>query len=304
MKTIICTFVIIVLALQAPAQNNPNFSQYMGLERKFNPASINLSNTIDFSLIARLQWLGFEDAPSTQVFNASTYLQDIFGGVGLNIVNDQLGHEHFLSIRGNYSFPVQVGVLSHLVFGVGFGFVSRTIDGTQLVFEDPNDPAAILTGENFIKPDFSFGMELIDPNFTIGGAVHHLYRSLSRAGIDFTPRHFNFYGSYRFHDVWPDLTLEPYLLVRTNMQIVQIDMSLLAHFRERIWGGASLRLGDALTAIVGFAITENIRIGYSYDYSIGVNRRFSGGSHEIMISTALPGFNRARIRPNTPRLFN
>jgi len=304
MKTFSCFLVILTLAIYAPAQNSPNFSQYMGIERKFNPASINLSNTIDFSLIARQQWVGFENAPSTQIFNASTYIHDIFGGVGLNIINDQLGYEHNLSVRGNYSFPVQVGVLSHLVFGVGFGFVSRTIDGTQLIYDDPNDPTAILHAETFLKPDFSFGIELIDPNFRVGGSIQHLYRSLNNAGIEFTPRHYNFYGSYRFHNVWPNLTLEPYVLVRTNMHVMQVDVSLLAHYNERIWGGISLRFGDALSAIIGYAITENIRIGYSYDHSIGVNRRYSGGSHEIMISTSLPGFNRTRIRPNTPRLFN
>jgi len=304
MKTLILLLVLSFWCLKASAQNDPSFSQYMFNEKIFNPASMQLTNTLDFSLAVRQQWVGFENAPLTQAFNISTYLQDIYGGVGLNIVNDKLGFENFLRVRVNYAFPVQVGVFSHLVFGVGAGIVNRTIDGTGLIYDDPNDPSGIFTRENFFRPDFSFGLQFMDPNLELGFAVTNLHRSLRRTGIDYAPRHYYLYGLYRFNDVFFNLDLEPYVIIRSNVRSTQIDLNLLAYYEERLWGGLSFRIGDAVSAIIGYAITPQIRIGYSYDYSIGVNRRFSGGSHEIMILTSIGGFNRNRVLPNTPRIFN
>lgn len=290
--------------MNAWGQNDPSFSQYMFNEKIFNPASLKLTNTLDFSLVARQQWIGFENAPSSQVFNASTYLQDIYGGVGLNIINDRLGYENFLTVRANYAFPVQVGIISHVIFGIGAGIVNRSIDGSQLIYEDPNDPNALLSKESFTRPDFSFGVEYTDPNLRMGFAITHLHRSALHAGIDYAPRHYYMYGKYRFDNVFEKVDLEPYLLIKSNRRSTQFDLNMTAYYDKTMWAGFSYRLGDAFSALLGMAITERIRVGYAYDYSIGVNRRYSGGSHEIMVLVTLDGFNRQRILPNTPRIFN
>lgn len=297
-------FLYLISVLTVSGQNDPSFSQYMFNEKIFNPASLNLSNTIDFSLVARQQWVGFDNAPSSQVFNASTYLQDIYGGIGLNIINDKLGYENFLTVRANYAFPVQVGIISHLIFGIGAGIVNRTIDGTQLIYEDPNDPNALLSKETFTRPDFSFGVEYKDPNLRMGFAVTHLHRSAMYAGIEYTPRHYYLYGKYRFDNVFEKIDLEPYLLIKSNRRSTQFDLNMTAYYDKTMWAGLSYRLGDAFSAMLGMAITEKIRVGYAYDYSIGVNRRYSGGSHELMMLVTLDGFNRQKTLPNTPRIFN
>lgn len=303
-KTLVFILALTLSGMASFAQNDPSFSQYMFNEKIFNPASLKLTNTFDFSLVARQQWIGFDNAPSSQVFNASTYLQDIYGGVGINIINDKLGYENFLTIRANYAFPVQVGVVSHLIFGLGAGIVNRTIDGTELTYEDPNDPNGLFSKETYTKPDFSFGMEYTDPNLRMGFAVTHLYRSVQNAGIDYAPRHYYMYGKYRFDNVFPNVDLEPYLLIKSNQRSTQFDVNMTAYFNDMLWTGFSYRLGDAVSAMLGYAISPAIRVGYAYDYSIGVNRRYSGGSHEIMIQAALGGFNKERVSPNTPRIFN
>jgi type IX secretion system PorP/SprF family membrane protein len=303
-KTLVFILALTLSGMASFAQNDPSFSQYMFNEKIFNPASLQLTNTFDFSLVARQQWIGFDNAPSSQVFNASSYIQDIYGGLGINIINDKLGYENFLTIRANYAFPVQVGVVSHLIFGLGAGVVNRTIDGTQLTYEDPNDPNGLFTKETYTKPDFSFGLEYTDPNLRMGFAITHLYRSVENAGIDYAPRHYYMYGKYRFDNVFPNVDLEPYLLIKSNQRSTQFDVNMMAYFNKLLWTGFSYRLGDAVSAMLGYAISPAIRVGYAYDYSIGVNRRYSGGSHEIMIQASLGGFNKERVSPNTPRIFN
>ncbi len=303
-KVILVSLLCMIFKTGVFSQNDPGFSQYMFNEVTFNPAAIEISNTLNASLLARQQWVGFDNAPSTQVLNVSTYLQDIYGGVGLNIINDKLGYENFLTIRGFYAFPVQVGVLSHLTFGVGAGVVSRTLDGTDLTYEDPNDPNAFYGRETFTRPDFNFGMEYVDPNIKAGLAITHLYRSAKNAGIDYAPRHYYLYGKYRFREVFDMVDIEPYLLLKSNMRSTQFDVNVIGHYDDMVWAGFSYRLGDAVAAMLGYHITPNIRAGYAYDYSVGVNRPYSGGSHEIMIITRFDGFNSENATPRTPRIFN
>ncbi len=303
-KLTLLALAILVWQFQGSAQNDVHFSQYMFNESIFNPAAIEISNTINASLVARQQWVGWENAPSSQALNASTFVQELFGGVGVNFIYDRLGYESFLTARAFYAFPVQVGVLSSVTFGLGAGIVSRTLDGTNLVYDDMNDPNAIYGLENFTRPDFNFGAEYVDPNLTVGFAATHLYRSVEGSQIDYAPRHYYLYGKYLFEDVFPAVDIQPYLLFKSSWFLTQFDINVLAYYDNMLWGGFSYRLGDAVSAMAGYFITPDIKVGYAYDYAIGVSRGYNGGSHEIMISTALEGFNKTRVTPKTPRIFN
>jgi len=303
-KLTLLSLIILVWSFMGSAQNDVHFSQYMFNESTFNPAAIEISNTLNASLVARQQWVGFDNAPSSQVFNASTYLQNLFGGVGMNVIYDRLGYESFLTARGFYAFPVQVGVLSSVTFGLGAGIVNRTLDGTNLRYDNMMDPNAIYTRENFLRPDFNFGAEYVDPNLTVGFATTHLYRSVKGSTSDYAPRHYYLYAKYLFEQVFRDVDIQPYILFKSSWFLTQFDINVLAYYDNMLWGGLSYRLGDAVSAMVGYSITPEIRVGYAYDYAIGVSRGYNGGSHEIMLSATLEGFNKTRVTPKTPRIFN
>lgn len=298
------TISLILWQFTSIAQNDVHFSQYMFNEVVFNPAAIEISNTINASLVARQQWVGFDNAPSSQALNASSYVQDLFGGVGVNLLYDRLGYESFMTARAFYAFPVQVGVLSSVTFGLGAGIVNRSIDGTNLRYDDMNDPNGFYIRESFLRPDFNFGAEYVDPNLTVGFAATHLYRSVKGSQSDYAPRHYYLYAKYLFEDVFPDVDLQPYLLFKSSWFLTQFDINAMAYYDDMLWGGFSYRLGDAVSAMVGYFITPEIRVGYAYDYAVGTSRGYNGGSHEIMLSTSFVGFNRTRVTPKTPRIFN
>jgi hypothetical protein len=44
------------------------------------------------------------------------------------------------------------------------------------------------------------------------------------------------------------------------------------------------RTGDAFGALVGFDLSEQFHVGYSYDWSYGLRTaKYNSGSHEIML---------------------
>lgn len=290
------------------AQTDSHFSQYMFNEVVFNPASIEIANTVNASLATRQQWVGFENAPSTQSLVASTYIQNIYGGVGLNILNDNVGVENTFMTKAFYAFPVQITEISTVTLGLGAGILNRTLYGTKLNFTDENDPVAQSTKskkENYFNPDFNFGAEYTDPNLTVGFAITHLTsKKLEDASIERPPMHYYLYGKYRFEEVAENIDIEPYLLFKSSWHITQFDINVIGYYNDILWAGFSYRLSDAISTMVGYEATDYMSVGYAYDYAIGTNRGYSGGSHEIMLRASFEGFNTSSVEPQTPRIFN
>jgi Type IX secretion system membrane protein PorP/SprF len=65
---------------------------------------------------------------------------------------------------------------------------------------------------------------------------------------------------------------------------VQFDLGLRAIYHDKIWLGAVYRYMDAAAAIVGYKLQENLSLAYSYDFTTSNIRRYSSGTHEIMIA--------------------
>ena len=67
---------------------------------------------------------------------------------------------------------------------------------------------------------------------------------------------------------------------------VPIEADLTASFiiMKRLLIGVMYRTGDAFGGLVGFDITEQLHLGYSYDWSFGVRTgTYNSGSHELVL---------------------
>ena len=75
------------------------------------------------------------------------------------------------------------------------------------------------------------------------------------------------------------------------------------YYGGKFWAGASYRYKESIVGLIGVDITQNIRIGYSYDYNSGAIKSYSSGSHEILL---LGSFNlqKSSIPSKSPRFFN
>lgn len=303
MKKILTT-IILVFAVQIAvnAQNDIQFSNYMFSEISYNPAMAGNSNTLDAALIARQQWVGFDQAPQTQLLSASSYVEKLSGGVGLSFINDKLGYEKSQNLKLIYAYQLRLNEKSKLSMGLGFGIVNRGLDGSQLIYDDMTDENGVYTNTNKMKPDFDFGIAYNSEKFTIGISTTHIDQSLSTATVLKVPRHYYMIAKYKI--VASDkINIIPSVKVRSSEFITQFDVSALMYYGGKFWLGASYRNQDAIVGLLGVDITKNLRLGYSYDYSSGAVKSYSGGSHEIML---LGSFNVSKkvIPTKSPRFFN
>ena len=91
-----------------------------------------------------------------------------------------------------------------------------------------------------------------------------------------------------------------FLLKAVEGAPISFDLSANFLFLEKFWLGAMYRHTDAVGAIAQYLLTNDLSVGYSYDYPLSPLRNFSGGSHEIMIGYE---FGNALKGIRSPRYF-
>jgi hypothetical protein len=68
-------------------------------------------------------------------------------------------------------------------------------------------------------------------------------------------------------------------------------------FYNKFEAGASYRLDDSFGAMVNFAVSPSIKIGYAYDYIISDLKVTTAASHEIMVLFDINFPKKASVSP-------
>ena len=289
---LLLSFLIIDIA---NAQNDIMFSHYMFNENIFNPAMSGSTPNIETAIVARQQWVGFDNAPSTQMIKGHAYLDQVMGGVGLSIINDRIGYESALNLKLSYAYFLKLNDKSKLSFGLGFGFINKSVQGSKLTYDEVDDPYAITTDSKAFRADFDFGVAFNSKNFSTGLSVTHLSQSLKKSSLLKVPRNFYFFIK-NVMNVNEKIDVIPSMVVRSSIYITQFDLNAILYYDKKFYGGIGYRLNDALIGTIGVNITKDIKFGYSYDFGVGAVKTHSGGTHEIMLSAAFKGLSKESNR--------
>ena len=81
---------------------------------------------------------------------------------------------------------------------------------------------------------------------------------------------------------------------------LQYDVNLNMLINDIFWIGASYRSDESIIALFEYQISRKLRVGYSYDYTLGELGNYSSGSHELMIGYDF-GFPVTKMK--SPRYF-
>ena len=270
------------------SQNDIQISHYMYNKMYFNPAYIGDDNFINASVLMRQQWVGFENAPSTQLLNIDNHIER-FGGVGLSVINDKLGFEKTINLRVLYAFHKSFNNESKISIGTGVGFINTTLDGSKLIYEDKTitDPNGLYNSKNSFTPTFDLGLKYSRKQLSVGLSVTHINVANNNATLYSTPQNFYLYGNYNIQ-LTDKIQMIPSFLVKSALFITEYEVNTNFIFSEKFYGGLTYRNNEAFVILLGLNITENLKIRYSYDYNLGpVYKTGSTGSHEIMLSAVL-----------------
>ncbi len=310
-------FLFVMDSSFAYAQQLAQYSQYIHNPIILNPATAGINNNFNIDLSYRNQWTGFNDAPKTFYFSAHATLfreksssslrlsrpgytdakkseRMLTHGLGGYIVADTYGAFSNTSGYLCYAVHLKIAKTIKLALGLSTGLSNWKLNITDLGVSDQNDETYnYLSSQDFSKTFFDVqgGLWLYSDKFYIGYATAQLLQNQIRsvnvpAEAKINVHHF-ITGGYKFN-VSDNLSITPSVLIKYMTPTpASFDMTVKVNFKEMLWGGLSYRHKDAVVVFLGYELNHMIKIGYSYDITVSEIRKYSSGSHEIILGAKL-----------------
>jgi len=269
MKKIFILILGVVSVITVSAQQDPQFSQNMFNKLANNPGFAGSRGNIATSVLHRSQWMGFEGAPTTQNFSIDAELPFLHGGVGLNVVKDNIAEFSNLALQASYAYRTELGV-GQIGMGMSVGMYQSGINGGALKPAQIGDNA-IPTGEvKGSSLDIGAGIYYNTQDFYIGLSSAHMTEPTIEwtDGQDFDlSRHYFLIAGYT-HDLNTSLLLHPSIYLKSDGATSQLDINANLIYNNKMWGGVSYRLDEGVIMLAGMNVNEDLRFGLGYDVTM------------------------------------
>ena len=273
------------------AQQDVQFTQFANNKIFYNPGVAGAGDAICLNAAHRSQWVGFDNAPTTQNFSANIPLDFLHGGLSVAVTNDMIGYFQDITAGVGYAYQTDLAGGS---LGVGLRVDFRNKNVTSGVWAPPqtmNDPSLVGLGSQSMATDLNFGAHYQHDDFYVGLSSTRLLETkdiLTAQGGSFNAeirgqRHYYLMGGYDL-DLGNGFVLQPAAMVKTDFVTTQLDLNAAATYNNEIWGGVTYRVYDAMAIMAGYKLNKDLRVTYSYDLTTSKLRTSSSGSHEIMMN--------------------
>lgn len=289
MKRTIELVILLLIPLSLSGQLNPVTSQYVLNPLSINPAYAGNRGSLNVAAFYRNQWVGIPGAPKTMTLATDAPFIDSKLGLGLIIKSDKVGVTKETSFNTYYSYKFKVGS-GNLSLGLGSGLITTNTKWSDLVVVQQGDENFLSDSRVFVVPDFSFGAYFSNPNYFAGLSIPKLigYKfnmDKNKYTLTSNPSQYDFLINAGYiYGISQKIKLLPSALVSISRgEKLLFDLNAYLSMYDRLWTGLSYRNGRSVGALFQFAINNQLRVAYTYDFEFGRLGRYSNGSHEIML---------------------
>ena len=282
---------VILIATSANAQQLPLYSTYFFTPYIFNPAMSGYNGVTEIVAMHKRQWTGVQGAPNTSALAINGDLNEMKFGWSVYGYNDQTDIVNRTAFYGSYAYHLRFTEKNSLSFGLSAGYLNNSIDQSAINGDD-GDPVIGANLNNSGQFDINFGLALKLGDFLLGASVPQLLApKIKFSGNDENNqvfyqmlRHYVIHTQYDVRLQNDKMILSPYIVMRAADDVQpQVDAGLMFNMPDYFFVGAAYRSNYAVTANVGVHMTENISLGYAYDFSTSEFASSLGGSHELML---------------------
>lgn len=274
-----------LIFIKSNAQQDPLFTQYYNNFSLINPAYAGSHGLFTATANVRSQWAGEPGSPQTQTLS----IHGAAGknvGLGLSIVNDKVFVLKETDVYADFSYSVSTSESSTLAFGLKAGGSFLDINLLELG----------IVGDNL----FSENVNQFNPNMGAGVFYYtdRFFASVSTVNILQT-KHYNknskvvssasdemiFYISSGYvFNLNDDFKLRPSFMLRAvNGAPLSTDISASILWLDKLEFGISHRIDESISGLFQLRLTDNLKIGYTYDAITSNLSNYNNGSHEFSI---------------------
>ena len=287
------------------AQQDAQYTQYMYNTININPAYAGSRGAMSVFAMHRTQWVGLDGAPVTNTASINTPLNNSNLGLGVSFINDRIGPTNENTISADLSYSVQISNSYKLSFGIKATANIFNLDMSKLNPEIafPLDPS-MQNIDNEFTPNIGSGIYLHSDKAYVGISIPNFIESNRYDDNEYkiSTEKINYYliAGYVF-DLNPELKFKPAILTKfVEGAPLQVDISGNFMFSEKFTVGLAYRWSAALSAMVGFQVSDGMYIGYGYDRETTRLNNYNSGSHEIFLRYEIFKNNN---KITTPRFF-
>ena len=300
----------VLFAAGARAQYDASFSHYWDLEPYFNPAAVGKQPKLNVVGAYAISMAGFENNPRTMYVGADMpfYLIGAYHGVGVSLLNDQIGlftHQR-IALQYAYKHKLLGGTIS---VGAQFGFVNEQFDGSKVDLGEAGDPAFATSDVNGNSMDLAAGLYYTHGRWYVGISAQHLTSPLVELGetneLQIDPT-FYLTGGYNIKLRSPFVTIPTSVLVRTDGKAYRADVTarvVYTNDKKMMYAGVSYSPTNSVTAVIG-GMFHGINLSYSYEmYTSALS--IGNGSHELTVGyqTNLNLFKKGKNKHKSVRIL-
>ncbi len=263
------------------------YTQYMFNELLINPAYAGVHEMFSATGVYRNQWGGLEGAPQTITASAHSPLRGRKFAVGVSFAHDKIAVYRNIYLNGVFAYKLKLSEKFKLRFGLQGGFQNHKADLTDVNVKNPDDGKFDDNRSEFL-PVVGAGLFFHSQKLYAGVSSPQLLNGRldpgngqvgSRQSI---PLYIT--SGYVF-ELSQNFKLRPSgLLKMVEGSPPAWELNAMAIFHDKYWIGATYRFKESVDFLAILQITEQFRLGYSYDLGIGNFRSTNHGSHEFSLN--------------------
>jgi type IX secretion system PorP/SprF family membrane protein len=300
---------------------DPTFSQFYANALYLSPSFAGATAEYRLGINYRDQWPSIPGKFRTYSISFDKAMPNFNSGIGVLATYDVAGSGDMstTNIGLLYSYDFNINKEWHIRPGVNFKFYYQGLDIYKLIFNSQITGSGTTAQvspppfDNVADVDFATSALVYNERVWAGFSLDHLLKPrTSFYGNDaFIPVKFNFYGGVQIlNKSRLRQKMQEVMSVALNFQkqgkFYQSDVGLYYYKDPLIFGlwyrgipFATSQAGDAIIGLVGIK-TEQLHIGYSYDFTISNLIGNTAGAHEISLiyefNNLSLGQQRKRIR--------
>ncbi len=269
------------------------YSQYMVNGLVINPAYAGSRDIFSLSGSYKQVWTALPGAPSYQQISTHMPLKNDRIGLGMVLGNNKEGASQTMYGSFDYAYRIhfEKSVLS-LGLRATAEYKKENFDGLHY---DPADP--VFVNNSVFQPNFGFGIYYYNSRMFAGLSMPRMITygmtdsSFTENLTSYNPNDYHYLATAGFLAGKGKLKWKPTVLFQYFgfQKDYSVDLnSFFILFDDKVWLGASYRTGgktiaDQVVGLIEVKITEQLMIGYAYDYTMGPYSSMLSGSHEIYI---------------------
>jgi len=280
-----------VLSFSALGQQLPFLSSFTVNNYLMNPSNAGIRGNNAF-LINRNQYHQNKNASETFMASVDGNFKNPKFGYGIVAYNDVINVMGRSGAYGTYTYRLTLPQNHLLTFGLSFGAEQKRIQSNRLNSDLPTELALNNQITKELTMNGNFGVGYHYKNFQFGFAGYRLFDNSnvdiekgSETKYDFIfKKHFTTSLSYKLNLLPRVVFIEPIMQLRMAKGVEpQADFSLLTHYKEKFWVGASYRQAYGADVMAGVNLSKQFKFSYAFAISNTSVNGLSRYTNELML---------------------